>query len=141
MRDKIIAVLMGRFEFPCGSETAAIADAIEAAILEGAEPVAIVNDVLLPNFADRMKITCKRLGGPLASGTELYTFPPNAQREIEQLKQQLAVCQKNAERYRWLRDQNDGGESPWYIRGPSGFIPTNLDLAIDAAIASMKGEK
>lgn len=63
--------------------------------------------------------------------------------EIAELRAQLAECQKDAARYRWLREQKtartliDGGfRTSWEFRR---FIePNELDAAIDAA---MKGEK
>ena len=64
--------------------------------------------------------------------------------EIERLRVELAACQQDAERYRWLRDNGDGfeitvrevnedGGEEWI----AGYSGPELDIAIDTA---RKGE-
>lgn len=64
---------------------------------------------------------------------------------IEQLERELAEARRDAERYRWLRDEaihfvcHDGTDSPWVVLGKSAYecAPTcggELDAAIDAAM-------
>ena len=59
--------------------------------------------------------------------------------ELKSLRNQLAECQKDAERYRWLRDS-----ATWYADFFTGemsletkFKEDTLDAAIDAAIKAM----
>ena len=56
-----------------------------------------------------------------------------AAREIERLRAQLAEQDRDAERYRWLRDVGDNTWTPLMKRGPA--FASNLDAAIDAAMA------
>ena len=60
--------------------------------------------------------------------------------EIKQLRAELAACKRDAERYRYIRDDGDGfeitvrevnedGGETWV----AGYPPTELDAAIDAA--------
>ena len=62
-----------------------------------------------------------------------------------QLERELAEARRDAERYRWLRDEaihfvcHDGTDSPWVVLGKSAYecAPTcggELDAAIDAAM-------
>ena len=53
--------------------------------------------------------------------------------ENARLRAQLAERDRDAERYRWLRDVGDSTWTPLMKRGPS--FATNMDAAIDAAMA------
>lgn len=58
--------------------------------------------------------------------------------ENARLKEELAAAQKDAERYRWIMNNQD------MVRHALEFGDTtkeNADAAIDAAIAAEKGEK
>jgi hypothetical protein len=63
--------------------------------------------------------------------------------ELDRLRRELAEAQRDAGRYRWLRERayKDGGSI--YCAGPDGsydefavgYLPDGLDAAIDAAMA------
>ena len=64
----------------------------------------------------------------------------NAGLVIEKLSRDLFACQKDAERYRWLRTKMDGRDvAVFKMRDcPDAELDEEVDAAIDAA---MKGEK
>ena len=74
----------------------------------------------------------------IENGAKLFTYPPDASAKIAELESKLAKVEKDAERYRYLRDCGDGfdlsvreedeeGEN-WV----TGYPPEDLDAAIDA---------
>lgn len=74
------------------------------------------------------------------------------QKQIQSLRQQLAdtqrkleAAEKDAERYRWLRDESEYGDD-FYLSVPfesprDTFKPHEVDEAIDRAIEQSKGEQ
>ena len=63
---------------------------------------------------------------------------------IAELRKQLAAAEKDAERYRWLRDISEPPHN-FYLSVPDEFkdekfTRVQVDAAIDAAIASAKGK-
>lgn len=67
--------------------------------------------------------------------------------EITRLRAEAEALRKDAERYRWLRDEADDGEwdcfdSAWLIKNDVyGQGPADLDAFIDAAIAATKEQQ
>ena len=55
----------------------------------------------------------------------LYTAPPDLQKRVEELERQLEEAQKDAGRYRWLRDQHEG-LMPMEIDADGDLMPREL---------------
>jgi hypothetical protein len=60
--------------------------------------------------------------------------------EIRLLLDRLEKAEKDAGRYRWLRDRHDTSDTFWHVRGSSGdpVLSGRLDIAIDTAMEASK---
>ncbi len=57
--------------------------------------------------------------------------------EIARLRAEADALRKDAERYRWLRDQHASEGRSFHVREPnSEVVSRNLDFAIDAAMGA-----
>lgn len=107
----------------------ALADSLEGKVLVPREPTDAM--VVAAHYGNRKRIGCNYVG--------VYRAMLAAARaEIASLREQLEVARKDAERYRWLRDNaccrsSDGDDGPVLV-----CVDDDEDAAIDAAMEADK---
>ena len=76
-----------------------------------------------------------------AERDELSQLAAQANKRIEALELENAELRKDAERYRWMRDQNADPEAGFYVGDATDDLPgdfdwvgSDLDVAIDRAM-------